>query len=39
MNITSLGRGNVGGGLAKRWQRAGYTVTLLGRDGGDASDA
>jgi predicted dinucleotide-binding enzyme len=39
MNITSLGRGNVGAGLAKRWERAGHTVTLLGRDGGDASAA
>jgi predicted dinucleotide-binding enzyme len=32
-------RGNVGGGLARRWERAGHTVTKLGRDGGDASDA
>jgi 8-hydroxy-5-deazaflavin:NADPH oxidoreductase len=39
MNITVIGRGNVGGGLARRWQRAGHTVTELGRDGGDASDA
>jgi len=29
----------VGGGLARRWERAGHTVTALGRDGGDASDA
>ena len=39
MNITVVGRGNVGGGLARRWERAGHTVTALGRDGGDASDA
>ena len=39
MNITVIGRGNVGGGLARRWERAGHTVTALGRDGGDASDA
>jgi predicted dinucleotide-binding enzyme len=39
MNITVIGRGNVGGGLARRWERAGHTVTKLGRDGGDASDA
>jgi predicted dinucleotide-binding enzyme len=39
MNITVIGRGNVGGGLARRWERAGHAVTELGRDGGDASDA
>ena len=39
MNITVIGRGNVGGGLARRWERAGHAVTQLGRDGGDASDA
>jgi 8-hydroxy-5-deazaflavin:NADPH oxidoreductase len=39
MNITTIGRGNVGGGLARRWEKAGHTVTQLGRDGGDASDA
>ena len=39
MNITVIGRGNVGGGLASRWERAGHNVTKLGRDGGDASDA
>jgi 8-hydroxy-5-deazaflavin:NADPH oxidoreductase len=39
MNITTIGRGNVGGGLARRWRQAGHTVTQLGRDGGDASDA
>jgi len=39
MKITVIGRGNVGGGLASRWEKAGHTVTALGRDGGDASDA
>jgi 8-hydroxy-5-deazaflavin:NADPH oxidoreductase len=39
MNITVIGRGNVGGGLARRWERAGHAVTALGRGGGDASDA
>ena len=39
MNITMIGRGNVGGGLARRWERAGHTITRIGRDGGDASDA
>ena len=37
MNITVIGRGNVGGGLARRWQQAGHSVTEVGRDGGDAS--
>jgi predicted dinucleotide-binding enzyme len=39
MKITVIGRGNVGGGLARRWERAGHTVQELGRDGGDASGA
>lgn len=39
MKITVIGRGNVGGGLARRWERAGHSVTEIGRDGGDASDA
>lgn len=39
MNITTIGRGNIGGGLARRWEEAGHTVTTLGRDGGDASSA
>lgn len=39
MNITVTGRGNVGGGLARLWEKAGHRVTGLGRDGGDASDA
>jgi len=39
MRITIIGRGNVGGGLARLWQEAGHEVTALGRDGGDAGDA
>jgi predicted dinucleotide-binding enzyme len=39
MNITVIGRGNVGGGLAERWRAAGHEVQELGRDGGDASSA
>jgi predicted dinucleotide-binding enzyme len=39
MNITVLGRGNVGGGLARLWEQAGHDVTTLGSDGGDASGA
>src|SRR5215475_14382131 len=36
MKITVIGRGNVGGGLARRWREAGHEVEELGRDGGDA---
>jgi len=39
MNITTIGKGNVGGGLARRWERAGHQVTTLGSEGGDASSA
>src|SRR5918999_6299844 len=39
MRITVVGRGNVGGGLADLWERAGHHVTRIGRDGGDVSDA
>ena len=39
MNITVIGRGNVGGGLSERWRAAGHEVQELGRDGGDASEA
>ena len=39
MNIFVLGRGNVGGGLARRWERAGHSVTRIGKDGGDVSEA
>jgi predicted dinucleotide-binding enzyme len=39
MKIVTIGRGNIGGGLARLWRNAGHDVTELGRDGGDASDA
>ncbi len=39
MRITVIGRGNVGGGLARRWQAAGHDVRALGREGGDAAAA
>ncbi len=39
MKIVTIGRGNIGGGLARLWRTAGHDVTELGRDGGDASDA
>src|SRR5262252_3044092 len=39
MKIAVIGRGNVGGGLARRWRDAGHEVEELGRDGGDASAA
>ena len=39
MRIAVIGKGNVGGGLADRWERAGHEVTRIGRDGGDVGDA
>jgi predicted dinucleotide-binding enzyme len=39
VKITTVGRGNIGGGLARLWERAGHEVTTLGSDGGDASEA
>jgi predicted dinucleotide-binding enzyme len=39
MKITTIGKGNIGGGLAKRWERAGHDVTTLGSEGGNAADA
>jgi len=38
MKIAVLGRGNVGGGLADLWERAGHEVTRIGRAGGDIAD-
>ena len=38
MKIAVLGRGNVGGGLADLWQRAGHEVTRIGRECGEVSD-
>jgi len=31
MKIVTIGRGNVGGGLAALWRKAGHEVTELGR--------
>jgi len=39
VKITTIGRGNVGGGLANLWRQAGHEVDELGSDGGDASGA
>jgi 8-hydroxy-5-deazaflavin:NADPH oxidoreductase len=39
MKITTIGKGNIGGGLGARWRNAGHDVTELGQEGGDASDA
>jgi predicted dinucleotide-binding enzyme len=39
MRIAVIGRGNVGGGLADRWEAAGHDVVRIGRDGGDATGA
>jgi hypothetical protein len=39
VKIATIGKGNIGGGLAKLWRAAGHDVTEIGRDGGDASDA
>ncbi len=39
MKIAVIGRGNVGGGLADLWEKAGHQVTRIGKEGGDVSDA
>ncbi len=39
MNIAVIGRGNVGGGLARLWEQAGHAVSSFGREGGDATSA
>jgi predicted dinucleotide-binding enzyme len=39
MKIATIGRGNVGGGLANRWRSAGHEVTEIGSEGGDVSEA
>jgi predicted dinucleotide-binding enzyme len=39
VKITVVGRGHVGGGLARLWEKAGHDVMALGRDGGDGSGA
>ncbi|MGV9798065.1 NADPH-dependent F420 reductase [Mycobacterium sp. NPDC003449] len=39
LKIVTIGRGTIGGGLARLWRAAGHQVDELGRDGGDAADA
>ena len=39
MKVVTIGKGNVGGGLAELWRNAGHVVTELGREGGDATGA
>jgi 8-hydroxy-5-deazaflavin:NADPH oxidoreductase len=39
MKITTYGRGQIGGTLARLWTQAGHEVTTLGHEGGDVSDA
>src|SRR5207247_1738622 len=39
MKIAVVGKGNVGGGLADLWEKAGHDVTRIGREGGDVSNA
>jgi predicted dinucleotide-binding enzyme len=39
MNVAVVGKGNVGGGLADLWERAGHDVTRIGQEGGDVSNA
>jgi 8-hydroxy-5-deazaflavin:NADPH oxidoreductase len=39
MKIAVVGKGNVGGGLADRWEKAGHEVQRIGRDGGDVGGA
>jgi predicted dinucleotide-binding enzyme len=37
MKITTIGKGTIGGTLARLWTSAGHDVTELGRAGGDAT--
>jgi 8-hydroxy-5-deazaflavin:NADPH oxidoreductase len=37
VRVTTIGRGNVGGGLGELWRKAGHEVVEAGREGGDAS--
>jgi predicted dinucleotide-binding enzyme len=37
MKIAAIGRGNVGGGLAGLWRKAGHEVVEIGHEGGDVS--
>lgn len=37
MKVTTIGRGNIGGGLGELWRQAGHDVVELGKEGGDCS--
>jgi 8-hydroxy-5-deazaflavin:NADPH oxidoreductase len=39
MKIAVVGRGNVGGGLADRWEKVGHEIIRIGKEGGDVSGA
>jgi 8-hydroxy-5-deazaflavin:NADPH oxidoreductase len=39
VKVAVIGRGNLGGGLARLWRAAGHEVVEIGRDGGDAGGA
>src|ERR671933_10612 len=39
MKVAVVGRGNVGGGLADLWERAGHELTRIGREGDEVSEA
>jgi 8-hydroxy-5-deazaflavin:NADPH oxidoreductase len=40
MKIAVVGKGNVGGGLADLWEKAGHRIVArIGKEGGDVSDA
>lgn len=39
MKIAVVGKGNVGGGLADLWEKAGHEVQRIGSEGGDVSGA
>ena len=39
MKIAVFGRGNVGGGLADLWEKAGHDVRKIGRESGNVSEA
>ncbi|MGH2450566.1 MAG: NADPH-dependent F420 reductase [Candidatus Limnocylindria bacterium] len=39
MRIATIGRGNVGSGLARLWRDAGHEVVEIGREGGDIAGA
>src|SRR5215212_6137850 len=39
MRVATVGKGNIGGGLARLWEAAGHDVKTMGSQGGDVSDA